>query len=81
MIEQRVSDQFSGDNSDCEPPDPFSNSEVKPVSADDSVGSPCESRTLPDLIIKPRLLTQSGFFYGYPERANIPHPHVSNRQI
>ena len=36
----RSSDQFSGDHSDCEPPDPISNSEVKPVSADDSVGVP-----------------------------------------
>lgn len=27
-----------GDNSECEPPDPISTSEVKPLSADDSVG-------------------------------------------
>lgn len=27
-----------GGNSDCDPPDPISNSEVKPVSVDDSVG-------------------------------------------
>ena len=33
----QASDQFSGDNSEREPPDPFSNSEVKPFSADDSV--------------------------------------------
>ena len=59
----RSSDQFSGDNSDCEPPDPFSNSEVKPVSADDSVGFPCESRTSPDLYIKPCKLRLQGFFY------------------
>ena len=38
-IERRF-DQFSGDHSDCEPPDPISNSEVKPISADDSVGLP-----------------------------------------
>ena len=29
-----------GGNSEREPPDPISNSEVKPLSADDSVGSP-----------------------------------------
>ena len=28
------------DHSECEPPDPFPNSEVKPLSADGSVGSP-----------------------------------------
>ena len=32
--------QFSGGNSEWEPPDPFSNSEVKTLSADGSVGSP-----------------------------------------
>ena len=29
-----------GGHSECEPPDPISNSEVKPLSADDSVGAP-----------------------------------------
>ena len=29
-----------GDNSECDPPDPISNSEVKPFCADGSVGSP-----------------------------------------
>ena len=29
-----------GDHSECDPPDPISNSEVKPFSADGSVGSP-----------------------------------------
>ena len=29
-----------GDHSDCDPPDPISNSEVKPVSANGSVGLP-----------------------------------------
>jgi len=29
-----------GDYSEREPPDPISNSEVKPLSADDSVGDP-----------------------------------------
>lgn len=32
--------QLPGDNSEREPPDPISNSEVKPLSADDSLGSP-----------------------------------------
>jgi len=32
--------QFAGDNSKSEPPDPFPNSEVKPLSADGSVGLP-----------------------------------------
>ena len=29
-----------GDNSECAPPEPISNSEVKPLSANDSVGFP-----------------------------------------
>ena len=29
-----------GDHSECDPPDPISNSEVKPFSADGSVGPP-----------------------------------------
>ena len=29
-----------GDHSECDPPDPISNSEVKPFCADGSVGSP-----------------------------------------
>ncbi len=32
--------QFPGDNSEWEPPDSIPNSEVKPLSANDSVGSP-----------------------------------------
>ena len=59
---KRVFDQFSGDNSECEPPDPISNSEVKPFSADDSVGFPCESRTSPDLYIK---RTQCVYVLGF----------------
>ena len=31
---------LSDDNSECEPPDSIPNSEVKPLSADGSVGSP-----------------------------------------
>ena len=40
FVIQRDLDSFSGDHSDCAPPDPISNSEVKPISADDSVGLP-----------------------------------------
>jgi hypothetical protein len=40
---------LSGGNSERVPPDPISNSEVKTLSADDSVGFPCESRSPPDL--------------------------------
>ena len=65
IVEKRDFDSFSGDNSDCEPPDPFSNSEVKPVSADDSVGCPCESRTLPDLYTSPSRAIYWGFFIGF----------------
>ena len=32
--------ELPDDNSKCEPPDPISNSEVKPLSADGSVGFP-----------------------------------------
>ena len=32
--------KLPGGNSEREPPDPISNSEVKPLSADDSVGVP-----------------------------------------
>ncbi len=32
--------ELPDDNSECEPPDPIPNSEVKPLSADGSVGSP-----------------------------------------
>ena len=37
---QCISDSLSGDNSEREPPDSISNSEVKPFSADDSAGLP-----------------------------------------
>ena len=32
--------ELPGGHSECEPPDPIPNSEVKPFSADDSVGPP-----------------------------------------
>ena len=44
---------LSGGNSERVPPDPISNSEVKTLCADDSVGFPRESRTLPDLYSRP----------------------------
>lgn len=34
---EHVHKQFAGDNSKSEPPDPFPNSEVKPLRADGSV--------------------------------------------
>ena len=41
-------DQLSGDHSEWEPPDSIPNSEVKTLSADDSVNfRSCESRSLP----------------------------------
>ncbi len=39
-----------GDHSEWVPPDPISNSEVKPFSADDSVDFSCESRSLPGFL-------------------------------
>ncbi len=41
-----------GGNSKREPPDPIPNSEVKLLSADDSVVFPCESRSLPGFYVK-----------------------------
>ena len=38
--QQVVINSCAGDNSKSEPPDPFPNSEVKPLSADGSVGLP-----------------------------------------
>ena len=52
-----------GDHSKCDPPDPISNSEVKPLSADGSVGSPhvrVGHRQASNL--KPRTLMSMGFF-------------------
>ena len=52
-----------GDHSKCDPPDPISNSEVKPLSADGSVGSPhvrVGHRQASNL--KPHTLMSMGFF-------------------
>ena len=35
-----LANSLLSDNSECDPPDPIPNSEVKPLSADGSVGSP-----------------------------------------
>ena len=52
-----------GDNSECDPPDPISNSEVKPFCADGSVGSPhVRVGHRQALISNPGLVTSSGFF-------------------
>ena len=58
---------LSDENSELEPPDPISNSEVKRLSADGSVGvSPCESRTSSGFIETPRSSRRFGaFFYGF----------------
>ena len=56
--------RLPGGHSEREPPDPIPNSEVKLLSADDSVGlSSCESRTLPGIYTKtPTRMTGRGFF-------------------
>ena len=55
--------ELPGGHSEWEPPDPIPNSEVKPLSADDSVGLPCESRTLPGFLPKsPASICSQGFF-------------------
>ena len=49
-----------------EPPDPIPNSVVKRVIADGSVGFPhVRVGHRQDLILKPRKLTLTGFFYGW----------------
>ena len=58
------SDKFSGDHSKCAPPDPISNSEVKPLSADDSVDSHVKVGHRQILNKKPQLQAQLGFFYA-----------------
>ena len=39
-INAALATSLLSDNSECDPPDPIPNSEVKPLSADGSVGSP-----------------------------------------
>ena len=52
-----------GDNSVLDPPDPMPNSEVKRNSVDDSVGLPCESRTLPSTYLEKARFERVGLFY------------------
>ena len=54
---------LSDDNSKREPPDPIPNSEVKPLSADGSVGSPHVrvGHRQASLCEKPRILEERGF--------------------
>ena len=52
-----------GGNSVLEPPDPIPNSEVKRLSADDSVGFPCESRSLPGFNLRNPESFGLGIFY------------------
>ena len=55
--------QFSGGNSEWVPPDPFSNSEVKTLSADGSVGSPhVRVGHRQDLFMKGRCRKVAAFF-------------------
>ena len=59
---------FPGGNSEWEPPDPISNSEVKTLSADGSVGSPHVRVGHRQDSIKEKPLQSSdgrGFFYFY----------------
>lgn len=58
--------QFPGGNSEWVPPDSISNSVVKTLSADDSVGSPhVKVGHCQDLILKTRKLYEAcAFFFG-----------------
>ena len=57
------SNQFSGGNSEWVPPDPFSNSEVKTLSADGSVGFPhVRVGHRQDLFMKSRCRKVAAFF-------------------
>ena len=60
------STSFPGGNSEREPPDPISNSEVKTFSADGSVGSPhVRVGHRQDLFMKGRTrIPGAAFFYG-----------------
>ena len=55
-----------GDHSESEPPDPIPNSEVKPLSADDSVAV-CHVKVghCQALYIKPLILSCQGFFFMF----------------
>lgn len=56
-----------GGLSECEPPDPISNSEVKPLSADGSVGLPhVRVGHRQALYSNPRPETDGGFLFACP---------------
>jgi hypothetical protein len=57
---------MSGDYGECEPPDPISNSEVKPLRADDSVRLPhVKVGHRQALILKPSGDFSRGFFISW----------------
>ena len=59
-----IANQFPGGHSEREPPDPISNSEVKTLSADASVGSPhVKVGHCQDFIPNPSVLRNWGVFY------------------
>ena len=71
--EEYAAPELPDDISECEPPDPISNSEVKVHSADGSVGLPhvrlghCQALYLE----QPRTRLSAGFFYGCLERRTM----------
>ncbi len=67
--------RLPGGHSEWVPPDTIPNSEVKTLSADDSVGFPCESRTLPGFLLKtPWSIDPGVFFRRGAWRAPIKQP-------
>ena len=63
MAAIRILTSFPGGNSEWEPPDPISNSEVKTLSADGSVGSPhVRVGHRQDLFMKSRCRKVAAFF-------------------
>ena len=71
--EEYAASELPDDISECEPPDPISNSEVKVLSADGSVGFPhvrvghCQALYLEE----PRTRLSAGFFYECLERLTM----------
>ena len=67
LIDQKANQRtsFPGDNSDLEPPDPFSNSVVKPFSANDSVGLSMPKSVIARRLFKTPPIHLGGVFYWY----------------
>ena len=64
----RIHPSLLGDHSECDPPDPISNSEVKLFSADGSVGSPhVRVGHRQALIFNPVAFASCGVFFGLME--------------